>query len=147
MNTLMCLTLLMAAATACCPSFAGQASQPATETEENSVGVESKTITREVAKKPIAKLVPEVLDITLDACLADPKCELKAAYDSDQLVKEVVDMARPLEGLIRQDSIHAAGVVISEGPLTDHLPLMQITWLNLVYTRYLPLTATMLPGR
>jgi DNA polymerase-3 subunit alpha len=73
----------------------------------------------------IAKLVPEVLDITLDACLADAKCELKAAYDSDQLVKEVVDMARPLEGLIRQDSIHAAGVVISEGPLTDYLPLMQ----------------------
>ena len=34
-------------------------------------------------------------------------------------------MARPLEGLIRQDSIHAAGVVISEGPLTDYLPLMQ----------------------
>ena len=34
-------------------------------------------------------------------------------------------MARPLEGLIRQDSIHAAGVVISKGPLTDHLPLMQ----------------------
>jgi DNA polymerase-3 subunit alpha len=73
----------------------------------------------------IAKLVPEVLDITLDACLADPKCELRAAYDSDEVVREVVDMARPLEGLIRQDSIHAAGVVISEGPLTDHLPLMQ----------------------
>jgi DNA polymerase-3 subunit alpha len=73
----------------------------------------------------IAKLVPEVLDITLDACVADPKCELKAAYDSDPLVREVVDMARPLEGLIRQDSIHAAGVVISEGPLTDYLPLMQ----------------------
>ena len=73
----------------------------------------------------IAKLVPEVLDITLDACLADPKCELRAAYDTDQLVREVVDMARPLEGLIRQDSIHAAGVVISEGPLTDYLPLMQ----------------------
>ncbi len=73
----------------------------------------------------IAKLVPEVLDITLDACLADSKCELKIAYDSEQLVREVVDMARPLEGLIRQDSIHAAGVVISEGPLTDYLPLMQ----------------------
>jgi DNA polymerase-3 subunit alpha len=69
----------------------------------------------------IAKLVPEVLN----ACLADPKCELRAAYDSDQVVREVVDMARPLEGLIRQDSIHAAGVVISKGPLTDHLPLMQ----------------------
>jgi DNA polymerase III subunit alpha len=73
----------------------------------------------------IAKLVPEVLDITLDACLADSKCELRIAYDSEDMVREVVDMARPLEGLIRQDSIHAAGVVISKGPLTDHLPLMQ----------------------
>ncbi len=73
----------------------------------------------------IAKLVPEVLNITLDACLKDPKCELRTAYDSDEVVREVVDMARPLEGLIRQDSIHAAGVVISKGPLTEHLPLMQ----------------------
>ena len=73
----------------------------------------------------IAKLVPEVLNITLDDCLADPKCELKQAYDGDDLVREVVDMARPLEGLIRQDSIHAAGVVISKGSLTEHLPLMQ----------------------
>ena len=73
----------------------------------------------------IAKLVPEVLNITLDACLADAKGELRAAYDSDQQVREVIDMARPLEGLIRQDSIHAAGVVISKGPLTEHLPLMQ----------------------
>jgi DNA polymerase-3 subunit alpha len=73
----------------------------------------------------IAKLVPEVLNITLDDCLGDAKCELRVAYDSDEVVREVVDMARPLEGLIRQDSIHAAGVVISKGPLTDHLPLMQ----------------------
>ncbi len=73
----------------------------------------------------IAKLVPEVLNITLDDCLSDAKCELHTAYDSDPVVREVVDMARPLEGLIRQDSIHAAGVVISKGPLTDYLPIMQ----------------------
>ena len=73
----------------------------------------------------IAKLVPEILNITLDACLADPKCELRTAYDNEDVVREVIDRARPLEGLIRQDSIHAAGVVISKGPLTEHLPLMQ----------------------
>lgn len=73
----------------------------------------------------IAKLVPEVLNITLDECLADPRGELRQAYDSDEQVRRVVDIARPLEGLIRQDSIHAAGVVISDGPLTEHLPLMQ----------------------
>ena len=73
----------------------------------------------------IAKLVPEVLNITLDGCLADGRGELRAAYDDDEQVRQVVDMARPLEGLIRQDSIHAAGVVISQGPLTEHVPLMQ----------------------
>jgi DNA polymerase III subunit alpha len=73
----------------------------------------------------IAKLVPEVLNITLDTCLSDTKGDLRKAYDSEDLVREVIDMARPLEGLIRQDSIHAAGVVISKGPLTDHLPIMQ----------------------
>jgi len=73
----------------------------------------------------IAKLVPEVLNITLTTCLADAKGDLRKAYDTEDVVREVIDMARPLEGLIRQDSIHAAGVVISKGPLTDHLPIMQ----------------------
>jgi DNA polymerase-3 subunit alpha len=40
-------------------------------------------------------------------------------------VKEIVDLAKPLEGLVRQDSIHAAGVVISDRPLTDVVPLQQ----------------------
>src|SRR5664279_2900219 len=44
---------------------------------------------------------------------------------SDVYKRQVVDMARPLEGLIRQDSIHAAGVVISDRPLTELLPLQQ----------------------
>ncbi len=73
----------------------------------------------------IAKLVPEVLNITLETCLADTRGDLRKAYDTEDVVREVIDMARPLEGLIRQDSIHAAGVVISKGPLTDHLPIMQ----------------------
>ncbi len=72
----------------------------------------------------IAKLIPEGPKITLADCLAD-KQELRAAYDEDEEVRRVVDMAKPLEGLIRQDSIHAAGVVISDRPLTDYLPLMQ----------------------
>jgi DNA polymerase-3 subunit alpha len=51
--------------------------------------------------------------------------ELKQAYDADPLVREIVDLAKPLEGLIRQDSIHAAGVVIADRPLTDIVPLQQ----------------------
>src|SRR5207237_2892635 len=51
--------------------------------------------------------------------------ELKQAYDADPLVKEIVDLAKPLEGLVRQDSIHAAGVVIADRPLTEVVPLQQ----------------------
>src|SRR5207244_3836158 len=72
----------------------------------------------------IAKLIPEGPGQTLEACLK-PGQELKQAYDSDPLVQEIVDLARPLEGLVRQDSIHAAGVVISDRPLTDVVPLQQ----------------------
>src|SRR5947207_1348292 len=72
----------------------------------------------------IAKLIPEGPKVYLDDCLK-PGAELKAAYDGDPLVKEIVDLAKPLEGLVRQDSIHAAGVVISDRPLTDVVPVQQ----------------------
>ncbi len=72
----------------------------------------------------IAKLIPEGPKVYLDECLK-PGQELKQAYDSDPLVREIVDLAKPLEGLVRQDSIHAAGVVIADRPLTDVVPLQQ----------------------
>jgi DNA polymerase III subunit alpha len=72
----------------------------------------------------IAKLIPEGPKVYLDDCLK-PRAELKQAYDADELVRQIVDLARPLEGLVRQDSIHAAGVVIGDRPLTDYLPLQQ----------------------
>src|SRR3954447_15813069 len=72
----------------------------------------------------VAKLIPEGPKVYLADCLKGG-AELKQAYDADPLVKEIVDLAKPLEGLIRQDSIHAAGVVISDRPLTDIVPLQQ----------------------
>jgi DNA polymerase III subunit alpha len=72
----------------------------------------------------IAKLIPEGVKVYLDDCLK-PGSELKAAYDGDPLVREIVDLAKPLEGLVRQDSIHAAGVVIGDRPLTDYVPLQR----------------------
>ena len=72
----------------------------------------------------IAKLIPEGPKVYLDECLK-PDAELKQAYDADEIVRQIVDLARPLEGLVRQDSIHAAGVVIGDRPLTDYLPLQQ----------------------
>src|SRR6185436_8999644 len=72
----------------------------------------------------IAKLIPEGPGQTLDDCLK-PGAELKTAYDADPIAKEIVDLAKPLEGLVRQDSIHAAGVVIGAEPLMNVIPLQQ----------------------
>jgi DNA polymerase-3 subunit alpha len=72
----------------------------------------------------IAKLIPEGPKVYLDDCLK-PGAELKKSYDEDEVTRQIVDLAKPLEGLVRQDSIHAAGVVIGDRPLTDYVPLQQ----------------------
>ncbi len=72
----------------------------------------------------VAKLIPEGPKVYLEDCMK-PSQELRQAYDQDEIVRQIVDLARPLEGLVRQDSIHAAGVVIADRPLTDVVPLQQ----------------------
>src|SRR5262249_7029903 len=72
----------------------------------------------------IAKLIPEGPGQTLEECLK-PNAELRRAVDSDPVAKEIVELARPLEGLTRADSIHAAGVVIGPEPLVNVVPLQQ----------------------
>jgi DNA polymerase III subunit alpha len=72
----------------------------------------------------IAKLIPEGPGQMLDDCLK-PGSELKQSYDSDPVTREIVDLAKPLEGLTRQDGIHAAAVVIGAQPLIELLPLQQ----------------------
>jgi DNA polymerase-3 subunit alpha len=73
----------------------------------------------------IAKMIPEQAPPATFSQALLPGGELKQAYDADAEVKEVVDLAMSLEGLIRNDSIHAAAVVISDKPLTEYLPLQQ----------------------
>ena len=72
----------------------------------------------------IAKLIPEGPGQSLDACLQRGQ-PLKEQYDADAVTREIVDLAKPLEGLTRQDSIHAAGVVIGAQPLMEVVPLQQ----------------------
>ena len=72
----------------------------------------------------IAKLVPEGPGQTL-ADAMKPGAELRQSYDTDPTTKEIVDLAQPLEGLTRADSIHAAGVVIGAQPLIEVIPLQQ----------------------
>jgi len=71
-----------------------------------------------------AKMVPEGPGQTLEAALK-PGAELRQAVDTDPIAKEVIDLAVPLEGLTRADSIHAAGVVIGAQPLIEVVPLQQ----------------------
>ena len=71
----------------------------------------------------IAKLVPErPIGITLEEAMK-PGSELAEAYKTDEVTKRIVDTARPLEGLVRNEGVHAAGVVIAPGPITDYLPV------------------------
>src|SRR4051794_7049247 len=72
----------------------------------------------------VAKLIPEGPKVYLEDNLK-PGSELRQAYDTDPVVREIVDLAKPLEGLVRADSIHAAGVVISDRPLTEIVPIQQ----------------------
>ncbi len=72
----------------------------------------------------IAKLVPEGPGQTLEEALK-PGAELRQAVDSDPVAREIVELAKPLEGLTRADSIHAAGVVIGAQPLIEVIPLQQ----------------------
>ena len=70
----------------------------------------------------VAKLVPTTLHITLDEALkVSPK--LKEMYDGDEGVKKLIDTARALEGMPRNTSTHAAGVVITADPVCTYVPL------------------------
>ena len=70
----------------------------------------------------IAKLVPEKLGIKLEEAAA-PGSELAAAMEADEGARRIVEVARPLEGLVRNEGVHAAGVVIAPGAVTDYLPV------------------------
>jgi DNA polymerase-3 subunit alpha len=72
----------------------------------------------------IAKQVPTRLHVTIEDALAESP-DFKREYESDALVKEWVDIARRLEGTNRNSGVHAAGVVIADGNLTDYIPLQR----------------------
>ena len=72
----------------------------------------------------IAKLIPFDLGITLDRALAE-EAALRENYDRNEDVRTLIDLARSLEGLVRNAGRHAGGVVIAPGPLTDYTPLFR----------------------
>ena len=70
----------------------------------------------------IAKMIPNELNITIDKAL-DMNPEFKSLYSSDDRVHHLIDMCKRLEGLPRNTSMHAAGVVISQKDVSEYVPL------------------------
>ncbi len=70
----------------------------------------------------VAKKIPRTLGITIEKALNESE-ELKALYDSDEKTKELIDTAKSVEGMPRNSSTHAAGIVITDRPVSDYVPL------------------------
>ncbi|WP_158944256.1 DNA polymerase III subunit alpha [Granulicella sp. S190] len=70
----------------------------------------------------IAKMIPPTIGITIDQALKDSPT-LAGAYEGDPKIKELIDAALRLEGLVRGAGVHAAGVVIAPKPLTELVPV------------------------
>jgi DNA polymerase-3 subunit alpha len=70
----------------------------------------------------VARLIPLELTITLDRALNQSR-ELHDIYHQDAAIRNLVDSAKKLEGMVRHVSTHAAGVVIAQEPLTKYVPL------------------------
>ncbi|EPR43895.1 DNA polymerase III, alpha subunit [Desulfovibrio sp. X2] len=93
--------------------------------------MKAKAVVRDVARAmgfafgeadKVAKLIPEEMKMTITKAL-DKEPELKTLYDTDGRVKKLLDISKRLEGLCRHASVHAAGVVISDKPMVEYLPL------------------------
>lgn len=70
----------------------------------------------------IAKLIPMEINMTISKALKISK-ELKDKYDTDETIKNLIDVAMNVEGMPRHATMHAAGVVITEQPVSDYVPL------------------------
>ena len=83
----------------------------------------------------IAKAVPNQLGIRLDEAL-EISPQLREMAEGDPSVRRIIDFARQLEGVARNASTHAAGVVISREPLTELMPLQKATNSDATMTQY-----------
>ncbi len=83
----------------------------------------------------VAKSVPNQLGIKLEEAL-EISPQLREQYENEPGVKRMIDFARQLEGVARNASTHAAGVVISREPLTELMPLQRATNSDALMTQY-----------
>jgi DNA polymerase-3 subunit alpha len=80
-------------------------------------------------------LVPDQLHISLDEAIEQAE-ELKQLYNTDPEVREVLNLARKIEGLARNIGTHAAAVVIADKPLTEYVPLGKVSGKNDIITQW-----------
>ena len=70
----------------------------------------------------VAKLIPNELNMTIEKAL-NVSQKLRELYDTDSSIRNLIDTAAQLEGMPRHTTTHAAGVVITEKPVSDYVPL------------------------
>ena len=70
----------------------------------------------------VAKKIPRTLGITIEKALTESD-ELKSLYNSDEQIKDLINTAKSVEGMPRNSSTHAAGIVITDRPVSDYVPL------------------------
>ena len=83
----------------------------------------------------IAKAIPDTLGISLDEALGQAP-PFREMYEGDQGIHKLIDIAKQLEGVARNASTHAAGIVISREPLTELMPLQRATNSDALMTQY-----------
>ncbi len=83
----------------------------------------------------ITGMVPDELGISLDDALEKSE-ELKATYQNDGEIRELLDLARKIEGLARNVGTHAAAVVIGDKPLTEYVPLGRVSGKEDIITQW-----------
>ena len=83
----------------------------------------------------IAKMIPDELNIELKEAL-EKSADLKEAYDTDPQINELLGLAMQMEGLARSAGTHAAGVVVSDGPIEEYIPLQTISGKTDIVTQW-----------
>jgi DNA polymerase-3 subunit alpha len=83
---------------------------------------------------PIVRMIPRELGITIHGAL-EQSPELKKLYTQDLKIKKLLDLSKKLEGLKRHTGVHAAGTIISDGDITQHVPLARGTR-NVITTQF-----------
>jgi len=83
----------------------------------------------------VTSMVPDELHITLEGAL-EKGDDLRATYENDGEIREMIDLARKIEGLARNVGTHAAAVVIADKPLTEYVPLCRVSGKDDIITQW-----------